>query len=148
MCVALEKTNSDIVFSPGTLPIEYLKSDRPIVFRTDATFAGMVDFYPEFTNLCTESIKASSRIAAEWNRRLYQDVALLSIVPNGLRERQLNFTRMDPEKVKVVPFGANIDCNHSLNISKNSSSFVFVTLISAVSCFVVLIGTEKVAILH
>ena len=32
---------------------------------------------------------------------------------------------MDPEKVKVVPFGANIDCNHSYEYIKKLVEFRF-----------------------
>jgi len=53
----LSGINSDIVFSPGTIPIAYLECDQPIVFWTDATFAGMIDFYPNWSNLCKETIK-------------------------------------------------------------------------------------------
>ena len=40
---ALSDIDADVVFSPGTIPIAYLKTDKPIVFWTDATFDGMVD---------------------------------------------------------------------------------------------------------
>ena len=36
--------NFDLIFSPGTIPIAYLKTNVPIIFWTDATFAGMIDF--------------------------------------------------------------------------------------------------------
>jgi hypothetical protein len=41
----------DAVFSPGSLAISLLKSDRPIFFCADAPFGVMVDFYNWFTNL-------------------------------------------------------------------------------------------------
>jgi len=53
----LSSLDANIVFSPGTIPIAYLEYNQPIVFWTDSTFAGMIDFYPEFSNLCKESIK-------------------------------------------------------------------------------------------
>ena len=53
----LSRIKPDIVFSPGTKPIAYLRTDKPIIFWADATFDGMVDFYPEFTNLCDETMR-------------------------------------------------------------------------------------------
>src|SRR5262245_38646001 len=45
----------DVVFSPGTIPISYLECDLPIVFWTDATCAGMTNFYPGWSNLSRDS---------------------------------------------------------------------------------------------
>ena len=53
---ALANIKPDIVFSPGTIPISFVDCKAPIAFWTDATFAGMVDFYPEFTKLSKISI--------------------------------------------------------------------------------------------
>ena len=47
----LVSSEYDFIFSPGTLELAHLKSDKPIVIWTDATFAGMLNFYPEFTKL-------------------------------------------------------------------------------------------------
>ena len=47
-----------IVFSPGTIPIAYLDCEQPIAFWTDATFGGMVGFYPQFSSLSNECIRA------------------------------------------------------------------------------------------
>ncbi|HZY26250.1 MAG TPA: hypothetical protein VFE71_10510, partial [Bacteroidales bacterium] len=37
----LENSDSDIVFSPGAIPIAYLSTNKPIVMWSDATFAVM-----------------------------------------------------------------------------------------------------------
>src|SRR5918997_6786214 len=58
----LRHTSAEVVFSPGTIPVSYLVSSQPIVFWTDATFAGMIDFYPEFSNLSKESINNGNHI--------------------------------------------------------------------------------------
>ena len=44
----LSKLDVDVVFSPGTIPIAYLECIHPIVFWTDVTFGGMIDFYLYF----------------------------------------------------------------------------------------------------
>jgi len=61
----LDELDADVVFSDGTLPIAYLECQQPIAFWADATFAGMVDFYPSFTNLCQESLEQGHRV--EWS---------------------------------------------------------------------------------
>jgi len=61
---ALACISCDVVFSPGTIPIAYVRTEKPIVFWTDATFAGMTDFYPAVSNLCTETITNGNKMEA------------------------------------------------------------------------------------
>lgn len=107
----LSKLNPDLVFSPGTIPIAYLKCNQPIVFWTDSTFSGMINFYPEFTNLCEETIKngnATEKAALERCR-----LAIYS--SDWAAQTAIENYQVDPLKVKVVPFGANIECNRDLD---------------------------------
>ncbi len=95
----------DVVFSPGTVPIACLDIDKPIVFWTDISFAEMVDFYEYFSNLCAESLN---------NGHVLEQSALercrLSIYSSEwAAQTTLKHYKIDPQKVKVVPFGANID---------------------------------------
>jgi glycosyltransferase involved in cell wall biosynthesis len=52
----LRKEPFDVVFCPSTIPIAQLDCPQPIVFWTDANFAGMIDYYPYYTGLCRRSI--------------------------------------------------------------------------------------------
>ena len=47
----LREIDYDIIFSPGTEPIAFLETDKPIVLWSDAPFAAMVDYYPWYSNL-------------------------------------------------------------------------------------------------
>ena len=107
---ALVRIGCDVVFSPGTLPIAYLRTDKPIVFWTDATFAGMIDFYPNFSNLCTETIKNGNKM-----EQLALSKCHLAIYNSEWAAKPaIQKYNVDSAKVKVVPFGANIDCNRNL----------------------------------
>jgi len=107
----LTSIHSDIVFSPGTIPIAHLQTEKPIVFWTDATFAGMVDFYPEFSNLCPETIKNGNKM-----EQLALSKCRLAIYSSEwAANTAIHNYQVDPAKVKVVPFGANINCNRDLN---------------------------------
>lgn len=119
---ALASINCDIVFSPGSLPIAFLRTEKPIVFWTDATFAGMIDFYPSFSNLCNESIKKGNQIEqlALSNCR----VAIYS--SEWAANTAIQNYDVDPAKIKVVPFGANINCKRNLldiNLIINNKHF-------------------------
>jgi glycosyltransferase involved in cell wall biosynthesis len=105
----LAAIDCDVIFSPGTIPISYLCTKKPLVFWTDATFAGMVNFYPAYSNLCAETIKngnnAEQLALSKCRIAIYtSDWAANSAIMNY---------NVDPAKVKVVPFGANIDTNRS-----------------------------------
>ena len=105
----LSKINTDIVFSPGTIPIAYLECKQPIVFWTDCTFSGMVDFYPEFSNLSQETIRNGHAVENSALNRC--TLAIYS--SEWAAQTAINDYQVSPEKVKVVPFGANIECHRN-----------------------------------
>jgi glycosyltransferase involved in cell wall biosynthesis len=107
---ALQASGVDAVLSPGTLPLAYLKTDRPIAFWTDATFAGLVDYYPGFMDLCAETIRDGN--AAEQAALSKCRLAIFS--SDWAARTALESYDVDPSKVKVVPFGANIECDRDL----------------------------------
>jgi glycosyltransferase involved in cell wall biosynthesis len=103
------KQDSDIIFCPGTIPIALLENDKPKVFYTDATFAGMLGFYDDFTGLCQETIRHGNyleQIALESS-----DLAIYA--SDWAAKTAIDNYQVDPAKVKVVPFGANITCNRT-----------------------------------
>jgi glycosyltransferase involved in cell wall biosynthesis len=106
----LAATNADLVFSATLRPIVYLDCSQPIVYWADATCAGLVDFYPQYSNLCPESL-------ASWH--LMEKIALekckLAIYASDwAAQTAIEHYGADPAKVKVVPFGANIDSRRTL----------------------------------
>ena len=103
----LDQLDTDVIFSPGTLPIAYLKTDKPVVFYTDATFAGMLDFYPWFTNLSKESIKQGNRM----EQQALTNCRLAIYASQWAADSAIKHYDVDPDKVKVVPFGANMSCD-------------------------------------
>ncbi len=95
----------DLVFSPGTLPLAELNCARPMVFWTDATFAGLLDFYPEYTGLCGETLRSGQ--AAE--QAALDKCSLAIYSSEWAAASALANYRVDSDKVKVVPFGANLE---------------------------------------
>ena len=101
---ALEDIRPDAVLSPGTVPIAHVKTDLPLAFWTDATFAGLTDFYPLFTNLCKRSAEAGRRMEQEALRRC----SLAIYTSDWAAKSAIDNYDVDPAKVKVVPYGANM----------------------------------------
>lgn len=96
--------NSEAVVSPGSIPISYLQTDKPVVFWTDITFAGMVDYYPEFSNLPARTIREGN--AAEQSALSRSTLVILS--SEWAVESTIANYDVDPAKLRVIPFGANI----------------------------------------
>lgn len=130
---ALRNTDVDCVFSPGTIPIAYLRTEKPIVFWTDATFAGMVDFYPNFTNLCAKTIKDGNRM----EQAALSKCHLAVYASEWAARTAVENYDVDPSKVKVVPFGANLDCNRSKKDIED-----FVSQKEAAVCKLLFVGVD------
>ncbi len=101
----IKTLNPDIIFSPSSIPIAYLECRQPITFWTDATFGGMIDFYPEFTNL-SPSVKR-----AGWTT---EDAALRNCTfsmysSDWAAQTAINLHHAKPETTKVVLRSANVD---------------------------------------
>ena len=101
----------DVVLSPSPIPLAYLRCRQPRVLWTDATFAGLASFYPEFVpeNVCS----ASTRCGHEIDRQSLAscDLAIYSSewAAETARATQPNCAG----KVQVVPYGANVEVSHS-----------------------------------
>lgn len=106
---ALGSSQVDIVFSPGIVPICYLETNKPIVYWTDATFAGLVDFYPAFTNLASENLRDGHHMHQE--ALIRSSLAIYS--SDWAAQTAIENYKVDPSKIKVVPFGANIECDRN-----------------------------------
>lgn len=107
---ALISIDCDVIFSPKWEPIAYLKTDKPIVFWHDATIPSLVGFYPGYQNTCKESIK--NGIKAE--RMALEKCRLAIYSSDWAGQSAVAYYGVDPNKVKVVPFGANLICNRTL----------------------------------
>jgi glycosyltransferase involved in cell wall biosynthesis len=101
----------DVVFSPGTIPIAALESEKPIVFWSDAVFGGMLDFYSTFSGLTEASVRNGHEMETQALSRCRLAIYSSEWAANQAIEKY----SADKAKVKVVPFGANINCDRSWN---------------------------------
>ena len=107
---ALGPSGADVVFSVWTNPIVYSRTEKPIVFWGDATLAGLMEGYPEYRNLCAETIRDGNRA-----EQLALTRCRLAIYSSDWAARTaIENYDVDPAKVKVVPFGPNVACDRSI----------------------------------
>jgi glycosyltransferase involved in cell wall biosynthesis len=110
VAMQLNKLNTQAVVAPQINPIAYLDCKQPIVLWTDALYASLIGFYPGFSNHSASSIAQGNQITAECLNR-----ASLAIFSSDWAARSaLELYGISQNKVKVVPFGANIQCQHTL----------------------------------
>ncbi len=107
----LKKLNVDIILTPNLWSIAYLKSEKPVILWADCTFAAMVDFYPYYTNLCLKSLKDGNQAES-----LTLNNCRLAIFASDWAARSaIEKYGINPEKVKVIPYGANIICKRTFD---------------------------------
>jgi glycosyltransferase involved in cell wall biosynthesis len=111
----IAELQSELVFCPGTVPIGYLECKQPIAFWTDASFAGLVDFYPLFSNLCQESFEAGNRM----EKSILERTKLAIYSSEWAAQTAIDNYQIDSNKVKVVSFGANLEGKRNLEDIKN-----------------------------
>lgn len=104
----LKGLDADWILSPETIPIAELRVATPIAFWTDATFAQMVGYYPEFQKLAGASVRAGNVLEQHALNR-----ASLAIYASEWAARSaMSDYGADPAKVSVVPFGANMPADY------------------------------------
>lgn len=98
-------SDTDIIFSLSTIPVSLLQTHKPKVIYTDATFAGMLNFYDNFSNLCKETIKHGNYI----EQKALESSSLIIYSSDWAAKTAIDYYNINPDKIKVVPFGANIE---------------------------------------
>jgi glycosyltransferase involved in cell wall biosynthesis len=105
----LAASNATAVIAPQINPIAYLKCSQKIVLWTDAVYSSLLGFYPVFSNHSASSILQGNAITAACLEHV--DLAIFS--SDWAARGAIELYGADKNKVKVVPYGANLQCNHS-----------------------------------
>ncbi|MCD8489536.1 MAG: glycosyltransferase family 4 protein [Desertifilum sp.] len=115
--VKLANLDVDLIFCPeNAIPIAALKSQKPLVLCTDSTLAGLIDFYPWLNNLCSETKKNIYKLEKQALER-----CRLILFPSEWAARcAQEIYQLESNKIKVIPWGANIDCDRTLDDIKIS----------------------------
>lgn len=95
----------DAIISPLVNPIAYLDCDKPIILWTDSVYAALVGFYPDFAYHSARSIQQGNKITEECLRRCTLAIFSSEWAANSA----MHFYGVDRKKIKVVPFGANME---------------------------------------
>jgi len=92
-----------LLFSPGSPVFSYYDGTCPYAFWVDATYAAMLDYYPDYMNVSRTGIKnghqAEHAALARCSAAIYAS--------QWAAESAIKDYKADPARVHVVPFGAN-----------------------------------------
>lgn len=92
----------DLIFSPGTIPIAYLETNIPVIFWSDSNFHGMINYY--ITNYSPETIKDGNLM----EKTALEKSTLAIYSSEWAANNAIDYYMINSNKVKVIPFGANI----------------------------------------
>lgn len=117
------KPDSEIIFSPGSIPVSLLETPVPKVFYTGACFGGMVGFYDGFSHLSAETIRHGHFL----EQAALSSSKLVLYASDWGKQTAIENYDVDPAKIKVVPYGANLESSFTLDeikaqIAKRSTS--------------------------
>ncbi len=105
----LAAADYDIILTRILLPLAHLHVDKPVVVWTDGSARGLFDFYPQLTNLSERSKRETlaMELAAleHCSLIIYSSEWAASHAPD----------RIDRRKIKIVPFGANCECDRTVS---------------------------------
>ncbi len=119
----LAKFKSDVVLCPeNTIPLAHLECKQPIVLWTDAPLSASINFYSWLSNLTQETLDdlyAMEKLALE-------RCQLAIFLSDWAAQTAIETYGINPAKVAVVPWGANLETNrdrediHNIVEAKNN----------------------------
>jgi glycosyltransferase involved in cell wall biosynthesis len=111
--IELSNFNSDIVLgieNQSIWSMAYLQCKQPIVVWTDTSVAGLIDFYfSPFNNFCNESKKNIYAMEKAGLDRC----KLVIFSSDWAAQTAIDTYGIEPSKIRVVPWGANLECNRT-----------------------------------
>lgn len=99
----------DLLFSPTSLYYAYYKDEKPMVFYTDATFGGMLDYYVPSKSCYRWAVKN----AMNQEKIALENADLAIYASQWAVDTAVKFHQADARKCVVVNRGANIKHNLS-----------------------------------
>jgi glycosyltransferase involved in cell wall biosynthesis len=105
----IDRQPADVVFGTFGDLLAHTPTTLPMVVWTDGTFRRMLDFYPDYQNLCAES----RRDGLAMDEALLRRCRLVIFSSEWAAQSGRDDYGLDPARVRVVPFGANIECERT-----------------------------------
>ncbi len=108
----------DIIFAPGSLFVAYLKSNKPIVVWADATFASLVESYPQYSKLTNSEKKIGNML----EKLALNNANKIIFSTTWAAKSSISDYNIPESKVEVIPFGSNLNGSFSVEDLKALNS--------------------------
>jgi glycosyltransferase involved in cell wall biosynthesis len=129
----IDRVRPDVVLCPSSVPLAALSARVPLVVWTDATWAAMVDYYPEFSQLSARTRRCGHRAEQAALARV-----ALAVYSNEWAARSACRAYAVPdERVAVVPFGANL-----IDVPSRDDVRRRLTALNRSTCTLLLLGRD------
>jgi glycosyltransferase involved in cell wall biosynthesis len=97
----IEKSKYDIIFAPDSTTMAFLNTNTPKIYLSDATFNLILDYYPQKER----NMESGDKV----ERKALENTDGIMIPSKWAKENIVNYYGIKEEKVKIVPFGANME---------------------------------------
>ncbi|EKD27319.1 MAG: hypothetical protein ACD_79C00761G0004 [uncultured bacterium] len=102
---SLKQKNYDyVLIDKGSIEISFLKTNIPIIYMTDAAYRGMINYYPEFTNLTDFSCKQGDSIEKKAFDKSWKCIFSSKWAADTAKQ----FYNLPDSKIKVFYNGPNL----------------------------------------
>jgi glycosyltransferase involved in cell wall biosynthesis len=103
----LKKEDFDVIFAPvASTELASLSTDIPIVYTADATFKLISNYYPDYFS---GQLEISGKEGSYIEQSAIDKADLLLYPTSWAANSAINDYKADKYKVKIIPFGANMD---------------------------------------
>lgn len=96
----------DYIIAPAaSAELAFLVADIPVIYITDGTFTGCVNYHKSLSKLTTKSIIQGNLV----EQRAINNSAKIIVSSDWAAKSVINDYNAPPKKVSVIPYGANFD---------------------------------------
>jgi glycosyltransferase involved in cell wall biosynthesis len=115
----LKNKKYDLIFACGaSSELAFLETKLPVIYLSDTTFARMLDYNPRFTGLTKSSIKQGMLI----EQRAIDRANFIAYPSEWAKASAIKDYKANPEKIKIIPLGANFDNLPATPVAKAPSN--------------------------
>ena len=106
---SIARSKCDVIFAPiAATEIGYLRSPVPVVYFSDATFQAMENYYYAHTQMHPLTRWEGNHLE---KRAIHRSAAVIYTSQWAARSAVEDYGA-DPAKIKIIPFGANVETVH------------------------------------
>lgn len=111
----IDKNNLDLIFSPGSFHLAFVKSKIKKIIFIDATFQNLVESSYWYKNYKVEEIDNFNKIELNIFEKCDKIICATKWAENSI----LDFYKIQKDKISIIPFGANVNQNSDLHLNIN-----------------------------